>query len=254
MHLPTTNTLPYEKSKDHGDAGPKLLDAISEGLHHMAQPLTVLRATLEIASGNACSVSQFQHAIDNSLVEVGRVTDAMGFVQELVRIAHDSSEPVAVDIAAVTTMIQQDLQRVLDGAGIGMEVRLSCDFPAIVGSASRLRQCLFYLLQHTIGAFRAGDVIQLEIAMADDERQIVVRGYSRNAAATIVADHANQSRSGDSRCLALAEALAVGQGGHLEWQDDPFAFQLTLVAADPALPGRKKPGRADVATLARNAI
>ena len=64
-----------------------VLDTLSEGMHSMAQPLTVLRATLEVASGNASCISHYQRAIDSSLIEVSRLVETMGSVQELVRIA-----------------------------------------------------------------------------------------------------------------------------------------------------------------------
>jgi len=67
-------------------------------MHTLAQPLTVLRATLEIASGNACSISHYQHAIDSSLAEIARVSEAMGFVQELVRIATTTSDTRPITI------------------------------------------------------------------------------------------------------------------------------------------------------------
>ena len=72
---------------------PNFLHALSEGMHTIAQPLTVLRATLEIASGNASCISHYQRAVDNSLFEINRLAEAMGFVQELVRIASDRGEP-----------------------------------------------------------------------------------------------------------------------------------------------------------------
>jgi hypothetical protein len=213
---------------------PSVLDALSEGMHTMAQPLTVLRATLEIAAGNASSVSQFQHAIDSSLVEISRVSEAMGFVRELVRIARDVSELVPVELGAAVAMAHEDLKVVFETAGIGLEIYVPDDLPRVVASESRLRQCLFYVLQQAVRVCRAGGAIDLAAGEIGEEVHLVVRKVS--------SEPVPEDPLANQRCfwgnvapyLALAEALARAQGGRLEWQIEPLAVCLSLPVDDEA--------------------
>lgn len=201
-----------------------LLDALSEGMHAMAQPMTVLRATLEIASGNAATVSQYQHAVDASLREMGRVAEAMGYLQELVRIARDAAQVAEVEVATVMELVEEDLRCVFNEAGVGLRVRVPGDLPKVMASAARLRQCLFHLLQHAVK--KSDGTVEVVAGAAEGEIRIVVRAN---------AIPKPRQQDGEWRgvipCLALVETLAKMHGGELKWKADPFEAWLALPAA-----------------------
>ena len=138
-----------------------VLDTLSEGMHSMAQPLTVLRATLEVASGNASCISHYQRAIDSSLIEVSRLVETMGFVQELVRIARDIKTPEPVCIGTVVSQVVEDLRCVLDDAEVSLKLGVPPDTPAVLAIPTGLRQCLFHLVQQAQSGAGRGDVIDL---------------------------------------------------------------------------------------------
>jgi signal transduction histidine kinase len=226
--LPTISRNSTLRAGYFAGAAPNLLDALSEGMHTMAQPLTVLRATLEIAAGNACSVSHYQHAIDSSLAEITRISEAMGFVQELVRIARDAPEPSAMDLAAVVATVEEDLKCVLETAGIALEIDLRDDLPKVAASPSRVRQCLFYLMQHAVRACRSGGTIELAAQQMKREVHLVLRKWSSEPPRRESSDWEHGLWGNVIPSLMLAEALATGQEGRLEWQAEPFAACLSL--------------------------
>jgi len=194
----------------------------------MAQPLTVLRATLEIASGNACLISHYQRAIDSSLAEIARLSEAMGFVQELVRIAREVPEPSATDLAAVVGTVEEDLKCVLETAGVALELDLLSDLPKVAASASRLRQCLFYLMQHAVSLCWAGGTIYLAAQKMDHQVHLVLRKWSSQPPRCEASDWGQGLWGSLIPRLALADALARVLGGRLEWQAHPFAACLSL--------------------------
>ncbi len=216
-------------------AAPNMLEALSEGMHIMTQPLTVLRATLEIAAGNACSISQYQHAIDSSLAEISRLSEAMGFVHELVRIARDVPEPSAMDLAGMVATVKEDLECVLETAHIAVEIDFPEDLPTVLACPSRMRQCLFYLMQHAVGVCRSGGTIELAARSWKSEVHLVLRQWSSEAPHCKDSDWKHGLWGNVIPALILAEALARGQGGRLEWHAQPFAACLSLrVSHDPA--------------------
>lgn len=194
----------------------------------MAQPLTVLRATLEIAAGNASSVSHFQQAIDTSLAEVSRISEAMGFVQELVRIARDIPETSAMNLAAVVATVQEDLKCVLEAADVAIDVDVGDDLPIVSASAPRVRQCLFYVMQHAVRLCHAGGTIELSACGLEREVHLVLRKWSSEPPRGEAPDWERGLWGNVVPRLTLADALAKCVGGRLEWQTTPFAACLSL--------------------------
>jgi len=216
MCLPMTNHRPPDFRNTVDGASPHLLEAISEGMHSMAQPLTVLRATLEVASGNATEVSHFQRAIDSSLSEVVRVAETMAFVQELVRIARYTPTPAAIEIQPVLATVHEDLARILDY------------IPPALASPGGLRQCLFYLLQQAQTEAVAGDIVEVCVRARDDSVGVLVRHEAASEIPSAQITRRSDGLAVTMRQMALAEAVAAAEQGRLWWQASPFKACLTL--------------------------
>ena len=207
-----------------------LLDALSEGMHSMAQPLTVLRATLEVASGNASCISHYQRAIDSSLIEVSRLVETMGFVQELVRIARDIKTPEPVCIGTVVSQVVEDLRCVLDDAEVSLKLGVPPDTPAVLAVPIGLRQCLFHLVQQAQSGAGRGDVIDLCAHADANEVHLVVGAEWNNLRSHMTSGGARRSVP-EARRMTLAEALASAQNVSLQWQAHPFVACLRLPVA-----------------------
>src|SRR5215469_4572847 len=119
MSLPTTS--PSVEGPDHfGGTSAPFLKILAEGMHSIAQPLTVLRAMLELASLNTSSLQQYEHFLETSLAESIRVTESVQFVQELIRVASETPIFELQNITKVIDMVREDLSCVLDQKGIAL--------------------------------------------------------------------------------------------------------------------------------------
>jgi hypothetical protein len=205
---------------------PDVLYALAEGMHTMAQPLTVLRATLEIAAGNACCVSQFQRAVDTSLAEVSRLSEAMRFVQELMRIARDESAGSPAEVSNVLGIVVEDLRCVLDSAGVSLKIEIAEDLPPGQVSAIRLRQCLFYLLQHAAKSCQPKESVLIQAKSEDETLRLTIQAESK--ADVEDQPHHELPWGGTMPCLVLAETLLNADGGRVNWESKPFAAHVTL--------------------------
>jgi len=194
----------------------------------MAQPLTVLRATLEVASGNATEVSHFQRAIDSSLSEVVRVAETMAFVQELVRIARYTPTPAAIEIQPVLATVHEDLARILEDAGISLRLHIPDYIPPALASPGGLRQCLFYLLQQAQTEAVAGDIVEVCVRARDDSVGVLVRHEAASEIPSAQITRRSDGLAVTMRQMALAEAVAAAEQGRLWWQASPFKACLTL--------------------------
>jgi len=198
----------------------------------MTQPLTVLRATLEVAAGTASSVVACQTAINRALAEVARVADSMGLVQDLVMIGRDRGPVSPVDLGSIIAIVRDDLECLLHDAGVTFKVEVPEGIPPAFVSAAKLRQCLFHLVQQALRSASVGDAIVVHVE----------GGYVLHALVRLEAlDEPNPSlvettpRSGspESRDLVLATALAASQGMKLRRQAWPYEVQLDLPVAGP---------------------
>jgi signal transduction histidine kinase len=237
MRLPTTSPTSNPNGAFFAEAPPNLLKVLSEGMHTMAQPLTVLRATLEIASGNASCVSHYQRAVDSSLIEVSRLAEAMGFVQELLRIAGDTSDSAPIEIPAVVETLQEDLRCVFETARVWLDVSWENELVSIQASASRLRQCLFYLLQHAIRTTCEGDTIHLRAEPAGEGLCVHISSDSPDVSHRELSWNHCLRWNGVAPYLTLADALARADRGRLQWKDKPFVAALWFPAADGGVCG-----------------
>jgi hypothetical protein len=211
---------------------PCFLHALAEGMHTMAQPLTVLRATLEIAAGNASSVSHFQRAVDTSLAEVSRVSEAMRFVQELLRIARDESPGSPVELREVVEIVREDLACVLEASSVSLCVEIADDVPAVRVSAIRLRQSLFYLVQHAAKTCQPGETVRLQEEDASEMVRLTIRVETKDNRSPEELSHHELPWGGTRPCVVLAEALLNLDGGELNWEDQPFTARLKLPTAN----------------------
>jgi signal transduction histidine kinase len=230
--LPTTDSATVVEDTFFAGASAGFLRALSEGMHTMSQPFTVLRATLEIASGNASTISQYQRSVDSSLIEVARLAEAMGYVQELLRIASDPSVSAAIDVTTVVEAVREDLVCVFERARVWLDIGWGNELVRIQASSTRFRQCLFYLLQHAVRTTSEGDTIHLSVESTGDGFSVIISSDTPDAKNRELSWSDCLQWNDVSPYLTLADALARTDRGRLQWKDKPFVAALWFPAAD----------------------
>jgi len=209
------------------------LDALVEAMHAMAQPLTVLQATLELAAGNASSMATYQRAIDSALIEVSRVLARMDFARELLRIVRDVPEVATLDVRAVLATVHEDLRCVLDDAGTSLRVSVEENAQLFPASESELRQCLFYLVQQALRESKSGESLGVRVSGRESEVEIVVRSELSSACNSTRFALVHDLTDCERLSMVLADALAAVQGGNLQYQMLPFEARLTFPTLSP---------------------
>jgi hypothetical protein len=215
------------------DASASLLDAIAEGMHSMAQPLTVLQAILEVAAGGASSTASYRAAIKRALAEVSRVVDSLDLVQALTTIGRDGTPVSAIDVRSTLDMVRDDLECVLQDTGLHINVEVREQPPIVLASPAKLRQCLFYLVQQAMRGASHGDSIDVCVK-AKGVIQVTIGHRRLDGTNPLSLTQTPGSRLVEPRSVILAEALATSQGGRLQWQPWPQVAQLVLQTAEPS--------------------
>ncbi len=205
------------------------LRKLSENVHELAQPLSILQASLELALLSPITAEQHQDVAESALREVRRAVECMQFIACLTRFQQPAADVREVSLRAALEGVISDLQRTLESAQVELLICASEHDSLIRISPVRLRQMLFYVLQAVQGCSRPGDLVHIEIQQQGGnvllwiEQSLGRSDQAEGNAAFPVSDNAIK------RALALAEAIVSNAGGLFRMTTNP----LLVVAEFP---------------------
>jgi hypothetical protein len=205
-------------------ATPALYAELANGLHAMAQPLTVLRGAmgaLILAKGVAPG---FERYLEMSSTQVERLCDILGSLRGLLDAAQFDAQSTEFDLAAVVVLVLDELEPVLQGSGARMPARRPDRPIAVIGDAGRAETALRVCLQIAASISAPGDAVE-------------VKWHCDKAFAGVVVEHQRKRgarlSSNDRLSLALAEAAVRSQRGLFACIQDPFQVTLRIPLQRP---------------------
>ncbi len=139
------------------------LRKLCENVHDLAQPLSIIQASLELSLLSPITAEQHQDVAESALREVRRAVECMQFIGCLTRFQQPATDVQKVPLRAALETVISDLQRTLDAAEVEVLFCHSEHDPFIQISPTRLRQMLFYVLQAVQGCSLPGDLVHIEI-------------------------------------------------------------------------------------------
>ena len=208
----------------------KFLRALSTSLHEMAQPLSTIQASLELAVLSPTTAGQYQQIAEESLRHLRAAVESMQFAGRLTRFQQPATDARDVKLSAVLEEVIADLRLTLESARIRLQI-LGCEpEPSIQVSATRLRQMLFYVLQAVESRSRPRDYVQIEIQAAAGH--LILRMRRTQGENHLSGGGSLSLAAAADRALALAEAIVRSEGGEFEVTNSP----LLIVAEFPVAP------------------
>jgi K+-sensing histidine kinase KdpD len=220
-----------------GDRTSPLLTDLANGLHAMAQPLTILRGALgALTLTNATSADQERY-LDMSTKQLERTCALLSNLQRLLDVALFEAARTNVDLWEVVAPVLEDLETALQDKGIRIEAtKPDHDLVGMI-DAGRTEQGLRAALEAAASASSRDDVIFLSILPRTGSIDLVVRTRSTGR-------HLNSS---DRLNLSLVEASIRSQQGVVECSEDPFRITIKIPAPASIAPS-------DEADFARSSI
>ncbi|MGA7108919.1 MAG: hypothetical protein WBV28_18590 [Terracidiphilus sp.] len=203
-----------------GDRPSPLLADLANGLHAMAQPLTILRGALgALTLTNATSPDQ-QRYLDMSTKQLERTCALLSNLQSLLDVALFEADCTTVDLWEVVVPVLEDLETALQDKGIRIEAAKPDQVLIGMIDAGRTEQALRAALETAAAASSRDDVIFLNILPRPGFIDLVVHTHSTGK-------HLNSS---DRLNLSLVEASIRSQQGIVECSEDPFRITLKIPA------------------------
>jgi len=192
---------------------------LDDGLHAMAQPLTILRSALAMLTLPQTSEARQRYYLETACAQVERACRLFEGVRSLVAVRLGEAEQSSFeiwDLLAPMIEVQSELLR-----ESMIEIRLSNPGfrTTVVGDAERTEQALSAILSAAAAVASRGDVIELDAS----QHGMFLRIDVRNSGSKDTRLDAS-NRLG----LSLAEANVLIQQGHYEFSEDPFCVSLAL--------------------------
>jgi signal transduction histidine kinase len=217
--------MPSEAPETGGSStlGPQdlsqFLAYMTEGLHAMAQPLTILRSSVPALAAAGVTPAKQQRYLELSIRQVQRACTLFDRLQDLVVAGQTQAECAPVDFAAMVATVADENRKALQDLGVELRVQLPGDLPMAQGDASRTRQALTAGFTAAALISASGDVMEVAATARNRQVELVVR---------IDRVHGMCLESHERLNLRLAQANMTSQRGDYECTEDPFQVRLAL--------------------------
>ncbi len=203
-----------------------LCSELSRGLHAAAQPLTILRASLDKHQTYEMSVDELRELAENSAAEVERVCTLFSFLQGLVSTESVEPQLVARPILPLIADVADGVNRLFERDGILLKSSMPETCYPVMMDKARTHQALSLVLLIAHKLSRAQDVVELIVSSSlSNSVRVTVQNLDVNLNA--MSAEASLSR-------ALAEAKIRSQLASFSWSLQPFSVHIDFQKA-PAI-------------------
>lgn len=203
-------------------ADPFCADLVN-GLHALAQPLSVLRAASEILVLPRMQGVDQRHYIETWCAQVERACTLFGSVQDLMATQLTAADRVRFDMWELLAPMIDDQRALLHSTGVGIAVSNTAPWVPVWGDAARTAHALGAVLKMAATLASRGDVIELHGWCDAGSMQLRFQNTRR---------HGRKMSSSDRLSLSLAAANITSQHGTYDVAEDPFCFCLALPVED----------------------
>jgi len=202
-----------------GDDSGKFHADLANGLHAMAQPLTILRAAMEVLNLPPATGVDQRRYLEISATQLERTCRLFANVQDLVTARSADAQRTRLELWEIIGPLIEEETHLLQAPGVAIAVAKPETLTPILGDAGRTKQAVGAALEIAAELASRGDVIELRVSRSGGFVQLAVEN-------TRV--HGRRLDSSARLSLALAEANMLSQQGHYEFVSDPFRVSLAL--------------------------
>ena len=197
---------------------------MTEGLHAMAQPLTILRSSVPALAAADVSPAKQQRYLELSVRQVHRACTLFECLQDLMIAGQTQADCTPVDLSAMVAAVAEDHKEALLELGIELRVQLPGDLPMALGDDTRTRQAISAGLTVAALVSASGDVIHMAATPCHQRVELILQ---------VDRVHGVRLESHERLNLRLAQTNMLSQQGDYECIEDPFRVRL----AWPCVPG-----------------
>lgn len=199
-------------------ASAPLLAQLADGLHAMAQPLTILRGAIGAMQLKEKGATEDWRYVDMSAAQIGRLCDMIAHLRSLLDVAQSEAVCSAQDWQELIGCVLEDYEGDLPRSGVRMVVKHPNHSMRVLADAARTEQAMRAALDMAQALASQGDEIQCRVLPDGLELQNEHgRGKGLNSSERLV--------------LSFIETAIRSQQGIYEFIEDPFCLSIALPRA-----------------------
>jgi hypothetical protein len=211
---PTANA-----SRPTTDDGRQFCMEIADGLHALAQPLTILRSAIEMIGVCRRSGSDMGRYVELSTEHIQRACELFDSIQGLMITQIEPAKSEVLDLGSLIAKVIEEKQPALRDQGVEIIAAIP-DLPQLAAcDAERTEQAVSAVIDAAASVSAPGDAAQLHVFEADGFVEVRVLSACREKSRPNAAARLN---------LSLARADILSQQGRYYFVDDPFFVSLAL--------------------------
>jgi len=192
---------------------------VAEGLHALAQPLTILRSAILLMAAAKENGADCARYMNLSAAQIERACRLFSSLQGLMASRLTEAEPEAIDMTKLLARVIEERSHALDGRGVGLAADQMTMRTTVVGDLQRTEQALSAALETAVSVSSAGDVVKVDSSISDGFLECTFESTSRQD---------NSLKSSDRLNLSLTKANMLSQRGRYEFTQEPFRISLAL--------------------------
>lgn len=205
---------------------------LADGLHALAQPLTILRSAVAMLSLADEPEAPRHRCLDISVRQVDRVCSLFTSLQNLVASRLGAADRESLDLKALLTQKVEDTASLFRARGIELALVHANPLPPALGDAQRTEEAISAVLEVALSAASQGDKIEIRTRREGNSVEVIVAGGQ---------ERGRSLNSGELLTLAVAKANLLSQHGEYRFSAEPFCVTLALPAGEPALQSGETP-------------
>lgn len=202
-----------------------LLSNLAEGLHAMAQPLTILRGALSAAGLRGTVAPEDQRYIAMSSAQVERLCDLLCKLRALLDVEQFPPSFTTFDLLELAGRAIGDSETVQHENGVRITPPPKNSVALVLADSGRTEQAVCTALSTVIALSSPGDELQCRVDVDASLARLVVQNGHRQGRNLSSADHL---------ALSLIEASLASQRGTCVFTEKPLCLSITLPLAQAA--------------------
>jgi signal transduction histidine kinase len=193
--------------------------SMAEGLHALAQPLTILRNTVALMAAPKIAEAARQRYLDLSSEQVQRACELFEMMQDLVIVSQVEAVHKPFELAELVSAVVDDPHVGLETSGVTINVVVPGDLPPILGDYARTIRALAAALKITTSLSSPGGPVEVRASPSGSSGRLTV---------TNPRPHGRTLNSSQRLALSLIEANIRSQRGRYTFAEDPFCVSMEL--------------------------
>jgi signal transduction histidine kinase len=206
----------------------QLCAEFADGLHALAQPLSILRSAIELMALPSSAETDRRRYLEMSLRQIDRATRLFSGMQTLVAAELDPANCVPFDLWGQLVPLIEGREPALRELGINISAEKTSREQPVLGDPERTEQAISALFEIAASLLSPGDGIRLSALQKDDFVEFNVDG---------VQTHPKLMNSFDRLNLSKAKRNILSQQGRFEFREDPFRVSIALPAGESGARG-----------------